>query len=172
MWHEEEGSSNIAPAGLSSHAVKSNESTGQATKDMAGPRVSGGKRDHRDRERDEKEDISGAETVDMERHLLSCSSSLVNHSTQLPSESQVPIDQACRFPSMGQKAYITLGCRDGIRPMQTGPDQVASPHCVFQSGLTSCISPSQLKLLRGSVVEEVNVPCGVLARCSSVIIQH
>ena len=168
MWYEEEDCSNIAPAGLSSHAVKSNESTGQATKDMAEPRVSGGKRDHR--ERDEKEDTSGAETIDMERHLLACRSSLVNHSTQLPSESQVPIDQACRFPSMGQKAHITLGCRDGVRPMQTGPDQVAGPHCEFQSGLTSRISPSQLKLMRGTVVEEVNVPGGVLARCSSVIL--
>ena len=171
MWHEEKESSSIAPAGLSSHAVKSNESTGQATKanvDMAVPQVSGEKRDHR--ERNEKEDITGAETVDMERHLLSCRSSLVNHSTQLPLESQVPIDEARRFPSMGQKAHITLGCREGVRPMQTGPDQVASPHCEFQSGLTSFISPSQLKLLRGTVVEEVNVPGGVLARCSSVIL--
>ena len=143
MWHEEKDSNNIAPAGLSSHAVKSNESTGQAIKvnaDKAQSEVSGEKRDHR--ERNEKEDITGAETVDMERHLLVCRSSLVNHSTQLPSETQVPIDQAHRSRSVGLKAHITLGCRDGVRPMQTGPDQVASPHCVFQSGLTSCISPS------------------------------
>ena len=173
MWHEEEDSSGAAPAGLSSHAVKSDEFTGQAIKvnaDKAQSEVSGEKRDQR--ERKEKDDITVAEDFDLERHLLACRSSLVNHSTQLPSESQVSIDQAHRFRSVGLKAHITLGCRDGVRPMQTGPDQVASPHCEFQPGLTSCISPSQLKLLRGSVVEEVNVPCGVLARCSSVIIQH
>ena len=172
LWHEEEDSSGAAPAGLSSHAVKSNKSTGQATKanaDTALPQVSGEKRDHRERsEQEQDQNLTGAETVDMERHLLACRTSLVNHSTQLPSESQVSIDQAHRFRSVGLKAHITLGCRDGVRPMQTGPDQVASPHCVFQPGLTSCISPSQLKLLRGTVVEEVNVPGGVLARCSSV----
>ena len=144
LWHEEKDSNNIAPAGLSSHAVKSNESTGQAIKvnaDKAQSEVSGEKRDQR--ERKEKDDITVAEDFDLERHLLTCRSSLVNHSTQLPTESQVPIDQAHRFPSMGQKAHITLGCRDGVRPMQTGPDQVASPHCEFQPGLTSCISPAK-----------------------------
>ena len=50
LWHEEEDSSGAAPAGLSSHAVKSDETTGQAIKanvDMAVPQVSGEKRDHR-----------------------------------------------------------------------------------------------------------------------------
>ena len=91
------------------------------------------------------------EIVDLEKHLLACRSSLVHKrlkpccngpadnqpssssplseqsrfsSTNVPAETQPSISQSSSKTPLGLRAHITLGCAKGVRPMQTGLDQV------------------------------------------------
>ena len=68
------------------------------------------------------------EIVDLEKHLLACRSSLVHKRLKpccnVPAETLPSIGQLSSKTPLGLRAHITLGCAKGVRPMQTGLDQV------------------------------------------------
>merc|ERR1711934_467903 len=141
IWHEEGiGESNRTPPDevTSKSCVK--ESSKQGTDEVVS-KSSGGKED-RNKRKGEKE-TSLEEVVDLEEHLLACRSSLV-HRKQRPCTNQSSTSQSSSLTSLGLRAHLTLGCTEGVRPMQTGLDQLA--------------------LLQGKVVEEIKIPDGVLVR--------
>ena len=115
LWHEEDdGASNRVP-----HGVK------DFSKQGADEAVSKASDEREDRKkRNEGEEASMEEVVDLEKHLLACRSSLV-HRKQRPI-SQLSTSQLSSPTPLGLRAHITLGCTEGVRPMQTGLDQVSS----------------------------------------------
>ena len=105
LWHEEEEDEdafNRATRPLVKQEPVSKSGSGKENKDNS------------PREKDPEK------VVDLEKHLLACRSSLVHRKQKLCS----PTNLASSSSLQGLKAHITLGCRKGVRPMQTGLDQV------------------------------------------------
>ena len=112
---------------------------------------SSGEKGDKGNKRNEGKEAPMEEIVDLEKHLLACRSSLVHKrlkpccngpadnqpssssplseqsrfsSTNVPAETQPSISQLSSKTPLGLRAHITLGCAKGVRPMQTGLDQV------------------------------------------------
>ena len=105
---------------------------------------SGGKEDGN--KKNGGKETSVEEVVDLEKQLLACRSSLVHRkkspcsnqssssslqreqspcpTTNTPAENQPSTNQFSSLTSLGSRAHLTLGCTEGVRPMQTGLDQV------------------------------------------------
>ena len=147
VWHEEEddASDRMPHDGVTSKTCAKDE----LGADEVVSKSSGGKEDRNQRNGGKeapKEDV-----VNLEKHLLACRSSLVHRkrrpcyngpaenqpsssstlreqspfsSTNVAAENQPSISQLCSKTPLGLRAHITLGCTKGVRPMQTGLDQV------------------------------------------------
>ena len=105
LWHEEEEDEdafNRVTQPLVKQEPVSKSGSGKENKDNS----------HREKDPEK--------VVDLEKHLLACRSSLVHRKQKLCS----PTNLASSSSLQGLKAHITLGCRKGVRPMQTGLDQV------------------------------------------------
>ena len=103
LWHEEEEDAfNRVTQPLVKQEPVSKSGSGKENKDNS----------HREKDPEK--------VVDLEKHLLACRSSLVHRKQKLCS----PTNLVSSSSPQGLKAHITLGCRKGVRPMQTGLDQV------------------------------------------------
>ena len=140
LWHEEEvdASDRIPLDGVTSKScVKDVSKQG----DEVVSKSSGGQEGRNKRNGGKETPLE--EVVDLEKHLLACRSSLVhrkktpssNHSSTSQSSSSSPQREQSpcpttntpaenQFSSLGSRAHLTLGCTEGVRPMQTGLDQV------------------------------------------------
>ena len=145
LWHEEEvdASDRIPHDGVTSKScVKVKDFSKQG--DEAVSKSSGGKEDRNKRNGGTETPLE--EVVDLEKHLVTCRSSLVHRkkspcsnqssssslqreqspcpTTNTPAENQPSAHQFSSLNSLGSRAHLTLGCTEGVRPMQTGLDQV------------------------------------------------
>ena len=140
LWHEEENDvPNKMPLDVVISKSCDKDSSKQGTDEVVSNSSSG--KEERNTRNLGKE-APKEEVVDLEKHLLACRSSLVHRklrpcfnqsslssfqrdpipSTSTPAaENQPSINQP---PSLGLRAHLTLGCTEGVRPMQTGLDQV------------------------------------------------
>ena len=143
LWHEEEidASDRIPLDGVTSKScVKDISKQG----DEVVSNSSGGKEDRNKRNGGTETPLE--EVVDLEKHLVTCRSSLVHRkkspcsnqssssslqreqspcpTTNTPAEHQPSAHQFSSLNSLGSRAHLTLGCTEGVRPMQTGLDQV------------------------------------------------
>lgn len=145
LWHEEDidASDRIPLAGVTSKScIKVKDFSKQG--DEVVSKSSGGQEDRN--KRDGGKETPLEEVVDLEKHLLACRSSLV-HRKKSPSPNQSSTSQSSSsslqreqspcpatntaaenqlssLTSLGSRAHLTLGCTEGVRPMQTGLDQV------------------------------------------------
>ena len=119
LWHEEEDDA----SNRVTHGVKDFSKQGA---DEAASKSSDEKEDKN--KRNEGKGALIEEVIDLEKHLLACRSSLVHRKqspcSTKPAENQPSTSQLSSPTPLGLRAHITLGCTEGVRPMQTGLDQV------------------------------------------------
>ena len=138
LWHEEEVdvTNRIPHDGVTlKSCVKDFSKQG----DEVMSKSSGGKEDGN--KKNGGKETSVEEVVDLEKQLLACRSSLVHrkkspcsnqssssslHREQspCPTTNTAAENHSSSLTSLGLRAHLTLGCTEGVRPMQTGLDQV------------------------------------------------